>query len=184
MNELPHTDDPTNPTQPTTPTSQTFDPRCMPPDPAALRVIAFCSTMWGWLKGKKTYIIATITADFAIADYFGHPVPGIVYAILGAGGLTTLRMSVADLVKIAKGATVILVTASMIVSFSGCTTTQEARLTRIEGRLQSICTNAAGQTVIVLDTLNANLLKDAANTNVQHIAIAIGEATAIAALAP
>jgi hypothetical protein len=165
---------------PQTGTTQILAAPITPPDPSALRVIAFITTMWEWLRGKKTYILAAITIGFAIADYFGHPVPGFVYAILGAGGLTTLRMSVSDLVKIAKGGAMLL----LVCALCGCTTTQEARLVRIEGRLQSICTNASGQTVIILDTLNANLLQDAANTNVQHIAIAIGEAAAIAAIAP
>jgi hypothetical protein len=46
------------------------------------------------LKGKKTYIIATIIAILAFAQAMGWPIPDYVYAILGACGLGAMRVAV------------------------------------------------------------------------------------------
>lgn len=46
------------------------------------------------LSGKKTYLVALITAGLGIAEYFGINIPEFVYVILGSLGLTTLRMGI------------------------------------------------------------------------------------------
>lgn len=50
--------------------------------------------MFNFLKGKKTYIVALITAIIAGAQALGYNIPNEVYAILGALGLSTLRAGV------------------------------------------------------------------------------------------
>lgn len=47
-----------------------------------------------WLSGKKTYIIAIITAILGVMQANGTPIPEYVWPLLGAFGLGTLRAGV------------------------------------------------------------------------------------------
>lgn len=49
-----------------------------------------------FLSGKKTYIVALVTAVLAGVSALGYPIPEYVYAILGALGLGTLRAGIAS----------------------------------------------------------------------------------------
>lgn len=50
--------------------------------------------MTNFLDGKKTYIVAFITAGLAVAQVFGIVVPEYIYTLLGAAGLGSLRVAV------------------------------------------------------------------------------------------
>jgi len=50
--------------------------------------------MTNFLDGKKTYIVAFITAGFAFAQAMGYVVPEYVYTLLAASGLGALRVAV------------------------------------------------------------------------------------------
>lgn len=47
-----------------------------------------------FLDGKKTYITAAVAGAFAVAQALGYPIPEFVYVLLGAAGITTLRVAV------------------------------------------------------------------------------------------
>lgn len=49
-----------------------------------------------FLKGKKTYIIAFVTALLAGAGYLGIEIPAWVPTLLAALGLTTIRSAISD----------------------------------------------------------------------------------------
>lgn len=44
-----------------------------------------------WLKGKKTYLIAIVTAIIAGVQAMGYTIPEYVYAILAALGISAVR---------------------------------------------------------------------------------------------
>jgi len=46
------------------------------------------------LNGKKTYIVALITAGIAFAQAMGYVIPEYVYTLLAASGLGALRVAV------------------------------------------------------------------------------------------
>jgi hypothetical protein len=46
------------------------------------------------LKGKKTYIVATVAAATAFVGAMGWEVPSVVWELLGAVGLATVRASI------------------------------------------------------------------------------------------
>lgn len=46
------------------------------------------------LSGKKTYIVALITAGLAFAQAMGYVIPEYVYTLLAASGLGALRIAV------------------------------------------------------------------------------------------
>ncbi len=52
-----------------------------------------------WIKGKRTYIVASVMAALAFADAMGWPVPEWVYLVLTATGLYTARKAVANNAK-------------------------------------------------------------------------------------
>jgi len=47
-----------------------------------------------FLEGKKTYIVAIVTAGLAFAQCMGYVVPEYVYTLLAAAGLGALRVAV------------------------------------------------------------------------------------------
>lgn len=53
------------------------------------------SAILDFLDGKKSYIIAIVTAVLAGLQAYGIVIPEYVYAVLGALGLGTLRAAVA-----------------------------------------------------------------------------------------
>jgi hypothetical protein len=50
--------------------------------------------MFGFLKGKKTYLVAVVAAASAGAEALGYPVPTWLFPLLGAAGLTTMRHAI------------------------------------------------------------------------------------------
>lgn len=48
------------------------------------------------LNGKKTYIVALITAGLAFAQAMGYVVPEYVYTLIAASGLGALRVAVSN----------------------------------------------------------------------------------------
>jgi hypothetical protein len=52
-----------------------------------------------WIKGKRTYIVASVMAALAFADAMSWTVPEWVYLVLTATGLYTARKAVANNVK-------------------------------------------------------------------------------------
>jgi hypothetical protein len=46
------------------------------------------------LKGKKTYIVATVAAATAFAGSMGWEIPSVVWELLGAVGLVTVRAAI------------------------------------------------------------------------------------------
>ena len=46
------------------------------------------------LKGKKTYIVAVLTAIGAAATALGYPIPAYVWPLLAAAGLGAVRKSI------------------------------------------------------------------------------------------
>jgi hypothetical protein len=46
------------------------------------------------IKGKKTYIVATVAAALAFANVMGWPVPDFVFELLAAAGLATIRSAI------------------------------------------------------------------------------------------
>jgi hypothetical protein len=46
------------------------------------------------LKGKKTYIVAAVVAATAFADHMGYNVPPVVYELLAACGVATIRAAI------------------------------------------------------------------------------------------
>ena len=52
-----------------------------------------------WLKGKKTYLIAALVGIVAVIQQLGYideSMAGTILAVLGGGGLATLRAGVSD----------------------------------------------------------------------------------------
>lgn len=47
-----------------------------------------------WLQGRKTYIVSGIAVALGVMQAFGVPVAPVVWPVLGALGLTTLRAGV------------------------------------------------------------------------------------------
>lgn len=47
-----------------------------------------------WLEGKRTYIVALVTAAMGLLEASGVSVPGWVVMILGATGLYTVRAAI------------------------------------------------------------------------------------------
>ena len=47
-----------------------------------------------FLKGKKSYIIATLAGVGAAAQALGHPIPEYVFILLGAAGLGSVRAAI------------------------------------------------------------------------------------------
>ena len=47
-----------------------------------------------WLTGKKTYIVAGLTLAMGVAQAFGVALPELVYPVLAALGLGSLRSGV------------------------------------------------------------------------------------------
>jgi hypothetical protein len=60
------------------------------PDDPAEREMHMQKTI-EFLKGKKTYIVATVAAATAFAGAMGWEIPGVVWELLGAVGLMTVR---------------------------------------------------------------------------------------------
>ena len=52
-----------------------------------------------WLKGKKTFLVAGLTVALGIAQACGVPIPPIVYPLLAAAGLGSLRAGVRSVSK-------------------------------------------------------------------------------------
>jgi len=52
------------------------------------------SGLLGFLKGKKTYLVAAATLGLGITQAFVCPIPTIVYVLAGAAGLASLRAGV------------------------------------------------------------------------------------------
>lgn len=50
--------------------------------------------MFNFLKGKRTYLVAIVTALVAGAQALGYNIPNEIYAVLGALGLGTLRAGI------------------------------------------------------------------------------------------
>jgi MYXO-CTERM domain-containing protein len=50
--------------------------------------------MFNFLRGKKTYIIAAITAASAGAEILGYPSPSWLFPLLGAAGLGAVRSAI------------------------------------------------------------------------------------------
>jgi hypothetical protein len=46
------------------------------------------------LKGKKTYFVATVAAAAAFAGAMGWEIPSVVWELLGAVGLITVRAAI------------------------------------------------------------------------------------------
>jgi hypothetical protein len=46
------------------------------------------------LKGKKTYITATLAGAGAVAQALGYPIPEYVFILLGAVGLSSVRSAI------------------------------------------------------------------------------------------
>lgn len=46
------------------------------------------------LRGKKTYIVAVLSAAAAAAAALGYPIPEYVWPLLGAAGLGAVRSAV------------------------------------------------------------------------------------------
>jgi len=57
-----------------------------------------------WLNGKKTYIVAGLTLAGGLLQAFGVPIPLVIWPILGALGLTSLRAGVNKTAKIIEAA--------------------------------------------------------------------------------
>jgi len=53
----------------------------------------------GWLKGKKTYIIAVIVGVVGALNYLGIIIPEWIYALLAAIGLGTIRAAISKTEK-------------------------------------------------------------------------------------
>ena len=69
-----------------------------------------------WIKGKRTYIVASVMAALAFADAMNWTVPEWVYLVLTATGLYTARKAVANNVKCIP----LLLMAAPLVGAGGC----------------------------------------------------------------
>lgn len=47
-----------------------------------------------FLQGKKTYIVAFVTAAIVFAQVMGVVIPEWIFPLLGAAGITTLRSAI------------------------------------------------------------------------------------------
>lgn len=51
--------------------------------------------IFNFLQGKKTYVVAALTAAVASAQALGYDIPPFILTALGATGLCTVRMGIA-----------------------------------------------------------------------------------------
>lgn len=73
-----------------------------------------------WLKGKKTYFVASIAAVLAFADAMGWPVPEWVYLALTAAGLYTVRKAIAGQPGSGRTLLLLLLLPPVLLGATGC----------------------------------------------------------------